>query len=418
MVVPLTASSLRRWLVMTVLSISGGVIFLLPFLQEVYYKPLADALALNNTEVGSLMSAFGVTGMLSYLPGGWIADRFSSRKLITLSLLATGGLGLYFATFPGYVASLAIHAGWGITITLLFWSAMIRVTRNWAPADEQGRAFGILETGRGLGEGLSSVAFLAVFGWLGSNAFALSVVVLLFSGLLIGLAILGWFVLDEDAGGQDSDRPAIGLAEVRQVLTMPVVWLIAIVILTGYCAYWGTFRFTPYATDVFLMSVTVAGVISVGKMFLKPLAALVAGFVSDRFGIAKSIAWLFAFLVATFTTFAFIPGTPALVPLMLVNVALVSLAVFALRGIYFALLEEGGIPMAVTGTAAGLVSVVGYTPDIFMPLLGGQLIDRFPGATGYRYFFLMTAAISAIGLVAALIIQRRYSNSPQRDAKR
>ena len=38
-------TAVRRWVVMSVLSFSGGVIFFLPFLQEVYYIPLADALA-------------------------------------------------------------------------------------------------------------------------------------------------------------------------------------------------------------------------------------------------------------------------------------------------------------------------------------------------------------------------------------
>lgn len=142
-------NTLQHWLVLAVLSASGGIIFLLPFLQEVYYKPLMLALDIDNTQVGSLMSAFGLTSMLSYFPGGWLADRVSPRKLLTLSLLATGALGLYFATFPPYVVSLAIHTAWGVSITLLFWSAMIRVTRGWASADEQGRAFGLLEPGAG-----------------------------------------------------------------------------------------------------------------------------------------------------------------------------------------------------------------------------------------------------------------------------
>jgi len=43
-------------------------------------------------------------------------------------------------------------------------------------------------------------------------------------------------------------------------------------------------------------------------------------------------------------------------------------------------------------------------PDIFMPLLGGVLIDNFPGATGYRYFFFSTAGLCGIGLVASLTI--------------
>ncbi len=109
-------STLRHWLIMGVLSFSGGIVFMLPFLQEVYYIPLAQALDLNNTQVGSLMSVFGMTAMLSYFPGGWLADRVSPRKLIKMSLLSTGAAGhCYFFLITagicgvGLVASLIIY---------------------------------------------------------------------------------------------------------------------------------------------------------------------------------------------------------------------------------------------------------------------------------------------------------------------
>lgn len=405
----LNAESIRHWLTMTVLSLSGGIIFLLPFLQEVYYKPLAEALSLDNAEVGSLMSVFGVTAMLSYAPGGWLADRVSPRKLLTASLLLTGGLGFYFATYPGYEISLAIHAIWGVTITLLFWAAMIRVTRNWAPSSEQGRAFGILETGRGLGEVLTSMAMIAVFSMLGSNAFALSTVITILSTVVVVLGVMAWLTIEDEVAGQRvaADQSKVGFKDLLAVLKLPAVWLIAIVILAGYSAYWGTFRFTSYSSDIFAMSVTMAAVISVGKMWAKPVAALIAGFVSDKLGIAKSVAFLFVVLIASFTLFALMPGRPSLLAVMIVNVAIASLAVFAMRGIYFALLDEGGIPLAVTGTAAGVISVIGYTPDIFMPLIGGIILDRYPGPEGYKYFFLLVAGLCALGLAATLLLYRK-----------
>ena len=399
--------TLRAWLVMAVLSASGGIIFLLPFLQEAYYRPLMDALAIDNTQVGSLMSAFGVTAMLSYFPGGWLADRVSPRKLLSSSLLLTGASGLYFATFPPYAVCLAIHAFWGVVITLLFWGAMIRVTRDWAPAEDQGKAFGFLETGRGLAEVSSSMAVLALFGWLGAAVAGLSAVIVALSALTIGCGLLAWLVIEDEAGHARDGAVVVGLAEVMTVLRMPVVWLIALVILSAYCGMWGTARFTPYSTDVFGLSVMAAATISVAKIWLKPVAATIAGFVSDRAGIARSVAVLLAVLAASFAVFAFLPGRPGLLPAMLANVAVASTAVFALRGIYFALIEEGGVPMAVTGTAAGVISVIAYTPDIFMPLIGGMLIDTFPGSAGYRYFFLATAGICAVGLMAALSILRR-----------
>jgi nitrate/nitrite transporter NarK len=405
---------IRHWLVMGILCFSGGIIFMLPFLREVYYIPMQEAFGYDNTQMGVLMSVFGAVSLISYFPGGWLADRYSPRKLISSSLLATGLAGLYFATYPTYAVSIAIHAFWGGCISLAFWGAMIKATREWAPPEQQGRAFGILESGRGVSEVLSSTVFLAIFAWLGSHASALSQVINLFALTNIGLAVSAWLVLDDGGSRSDTGSPEkIGLAEVMAVLKMPVVWMISIVVLTAYSAYWGSFYFAPYATDAYALSVVMGGAIGVGKMWLKPVAAVGAGFIADRMGVSRTVLVFFLILTACFILFGLLPGGEALLVLMLVNVIIVSTAIFALRGIYFALLEEGGVAPAVTGTAAGVVSAIGFTPDIFMPLLGGVLLDAYPGAEGYRYFYMAIAGLCGIGTLAAWYILRR---SPQPSA--
>lgn len=405
-------SSFRRWLVMTCLCLSGGLIYLLPFLREVYYIPLQKALHLTNTQLGVLMSVFGTVSMITYFPGGWLADRFSPRKLMTLSLVLTGLAGLYFATFPSYAVSIVIHGFWGVSITLTFWASMIKATRNWAPPAEQGRAFGILESGRGIAEVISSTIFLAVFARLGIGDRALSRVIVLFSVVNLLLGLLTWLVIS-DTGRADKgpERPGerIGFRDVIRVLRMPVVWLISAVLLAAYGAYWGAYYFTPYATDAFKMGVVFGGAIGVGKMWLKPLAALAAGFLADKAGISKAVILCLAVLILSFGVFILIPGSRAFVPVLLAGTAVASLAIFALRGIYFALLEEGGVPLAVTGTATGIVSVIGFTPDVFMPMVGGVLLDRFPGVLGYRFLFLVIAGLCVLGLAAAVVIRKKYA---------
>lgn len=403
-------SFIRRWLLITVLGFSGGIIFLLPFLFEVFYTPLGAALGLSHTELGGLVSVFGFFSMIFYFPGGWLADRVSARKLITTSLIATGLAGLYFSTFPSYRVSLVIHAFWGICITLLFWGAMIRLTRNSAPADQQGRAFGTLEFVRGIAEGLTSAGLLAVFAWLGSTQQALSTVVVQLSWVTIALGVMAWLVIEEqsrDESGSPTDQK-IGWQEVLAVLRMPVIWLIIIVLMTAYCAYWASYSINPYATDVVLTSAAVAGVISVARMWLKPLSGFMAGFVADRFGVALSTTVLFAMLVVSFLALAALSGNLPGFNVMLGFMAIAAIAIFALRGIYFALLEEGGVPLAVTGTATGVISAVAFTPDVFMPILSGALRDAYPGAEGYRYLFLITAGMCAAGLIASLTIYFKY----------
>ena len=88
--------------------------------------------------------------------------------------------------------------------------------------------------------------------------------------------------------------------------------------------------------------------------------------------------------------------------LLILTVAATSVGVYALRGVYFALLEEGKVPMAVTGSAIGVVSVLGFTPDIFMGPLMGYLLDRSPGALGHEHVFGVLALFALVGLLAAV----------------
>ena len=72
--------------------------------------------------------------------------------------------------------------------------------------------------------------------------------------------------------------------------------------------------------------------------------------------------------------------------------------------------------MAVTGTAIGIVSIIGYTPDLlFGPILGGML-DR-QGADGYLSIFIFFAALGVIGLLGSVLAmflnkKRRKASAP------
>ncbi len=404
-------TSYGRWVTMASLCMSGGIIFMLPFLREIYYIPMQNAFGFSNTQMGVLMSVFGTASMLAYFPGGWLADLFSPRRLMTFSLASTGLVGFYFATLPSYEMCLLIHAFWGACISLVFWSAMIKATRNWAPGKEQGRAFGLLEGGRGITEALTGSLFGAIFIWLGSNEFALSRVIILFSCANIALSVLVWFAIDnhsdEHSESTQAKKNTVSLAEIFHVLKIPEVWLIAIVIMTAYSSYWGTYYFAPFATSALGMSISIGVMIGLGKAWLNPCAAVLVGFFSDKIGISRAVLGLQAFLTITFLAFGLFPHQGNMLGLVIFNIAITAFAVYALRGIYYALLEEGGIPLKLTGTATGIVSVIGFTPDIYMPYIGGVFLDSYSGADGYRYLFFMISGLSLIGAIAAFTIMRR-----------
>ena len=50
------------------------------------------------------------------------------------------------------------------------------------------------------------------------------------------------------------------------------------------------------------------------------------------------------------------------------------------------------------------MSVIGFTPDIFMNAICGSLLDKYEGVRGYRYIFIMMLAIALVGLVSSWIL--------------
>ena len=79
----------EKRLTMVLLCLSGSIIYWLPFISETFYVPLQDAFGFSNTQIGILSSTFGLVSLISYFPGGWLADRVSPRKLISVALAIT-----------------------------------------------------------------------------------------------------------------------------------------------------------------------------------------------------------------------------------------------------------------------------------------------------------------------------------------
>jgi sugar phosphate permease len=405
----------KKWLPLFVLCMGGGSIYILPYLNAYFYIPMKDAMHLTNTQIGQMSSAMGITAMIFYWPGGWIADRFSPRKLLTFSLLINGLLGFWLAAFPPFKTLVLVEFLMGTFLTVTYWSALIKATRFLAGADEQGKFFGILEGGRNLCAGAAVAIGLFLFAKLGSSAIGLKWTIIFFGILLIAIGILTWFTIPDttksnqvDAG--PSEVKVLPLREgIVKVVKLPAVWLVTVIILCVYMTSIGITYLTPYATDVYKQSVIFGGMLYTIMQWSSVIASPVAGLVADKFTTSKTTFWLCIVMGISLMLFVKVQGGPNLYYFLLINSIVIGCSIYALRGIYYALLEEGSIPLLLTGTATGLISLIAYSPDIFVPLLAGKLLDQYAhGGLGYKYFFSILSACSFAGAILTLVF-RKYT---------
>lgn len=415
------------------LIVAGEAVFALPFHVARFFRPtVLEVFSLSATELGAAQGVYGVVAMLAYFPGGPIADRFSARKLLAVSLWMTAAGGLYMATFPDYRGSLLVWGFFGITTIMLFWAALIRATRDWGGHDEQGRAYGLLDGGRGvLAAGLASVGVM-MFGLAfpegyGAATFeekeaALRMIIYGYTAVTAFAGVFVWFALTD---GHLSGEPELKewkphtesvWVDIVHVLRIPAVWLQAVIILCAYVAYKGFDNFSLFAVEAYgLDEVDAARIVAIGS-WMRPVAALGAGLLGDRFNISRVTVLAFVLLLASDLFFAMTTPIPGAAWILLGNILLGAAAIFGLRGLYFALFEEAKVPAAVTGTAVGFVSVVGYTPDVFVMYVAGVLIDRSPGVVGHQHFFWFLSAFALIGIIASYALMRLLHPARRRAA--
>ena len=409
---------MRRGLVLFALIAAGETAFFLPFVLARVFRPtLLDVFGITNLELGTAFSLYGVVAMAAYFAGGPLADRYSARRLMALALLATGLGGIVLAGFPPPRIMNLLWAFWGMTTILLFWAAMIRAIREWGGHSQQGRAYGLLDGGRGLLAALVASLSVAIFAallpsdvpsaTLEQRAVAFRGVIWVFTGITLGIAVLVWILVPDstprdEAGG----RQRLSLRGVRAACRMPAVWLQAVIVVCAYTGYKATDDFSLLSRDALGFDDVQASGVSTLSLWIRAAAAVTAGYLGDRLDASRVIVGGFAILIGGCLLIASGVLVPGPAWMLIATIVTAGVGIYALRGVYFALLAEGAVPLAYTGSAVGVVSVLGFTPDVFMGPLMGVLLDRSPGLPGHQHVFAAVAGFGAIGLLAALVFRR------------
>lgn len=414
-----TTSSKGSFLSILLLILSGELVFILPyFLSRVFRPTFLDVFNLTNTELGSLFSVYGTVALFSYIFGGSLADRFLPGKLIAISLFLTSLGGLVIATFPSLFIMQIVYGYWGFTSVFLFWSAMIKATRIWGGNKNQGQAFGFLDGGRGLVAGIMGTLAVFIYSFFIEADVAFSSLeerqnafkyVILFSSLIVALAgILVYFSLNVKPDEEKVFNSSVYSSKaIQKVLKMESVWLLMIIILCAYFGYKVTDIYSLYASEVMNYNEIDSANIGSLQLYLRPIACILFGFLADRS--KRSIFWIIiGFAIMLFGSALFASGLvkSQLDVFFLFSIVILAIGTYAIRALYFALMQEGEISLSLTGTAVGIISLTGYTPDIFAGPLMGYYLDQFPGLLGHQYIFIYLLGFSVIGLICSLRFSR------------
>ncbi|NMA93521.1 MAG: MFS transporter [Clostridiales bacterium] len=397
----------RNFLAIVIIAAGGTIIYYLPYFRYDYYDAYLSVYNLTNTQMGVFGSIYGVFGMISYFFGGYLADKVSVRNILTISLLGTG-LGGFLHLLPlsfGWLCGL--YAFWGFTSLFAFWPACVKATRIMSDQEDQGKAFGWFEGWRGVVSAI--VAPLAVLAYsmgvkkLGDDVNGMRYVIIFLSVLT---CLIGIFVFFTTKNSIVADEQKVSFKNLGEVLKLPAVWMVGMVTFCIYCFTMSIYYFVPYATSFLGMTVTVGALLAAFRRWLAPLSAFIGGHFVDKFGTSK--VFLLGFIIpaiGTVVCLLFPHQASSIIPYIIVY--LVIYIFFNINySLSWSMMEEGKIPEHLSGTAAGVISTIGYLPEIFCSLLAGRLIDQSEGPTGYYYYFGFLVVMMIVGMVFVRLWKR------------
>ena len=411
-------SELLRYIRLTLFIVAGGSIYPLLYLRQNFELTLLSTFDISLAQLNQHSSILGVMFFLSYVPSGWVADRFTPRVLLSFSVFATGLLGVWYAQIPSSSQLLIIFGAWGVTTGLTFWSALLKGVALLAPGHLQARYFGLLEAGRGLFEALLASIAVAWFAYAlssldASDQSAMVQVIYFYSSVCLVTGPLLWLILDsgsgqaDDAAGPSQSGASLGqtLRDLGDLLRNIRIWLVALCILAGYQIFYATYSYSNYLQVQFGLSAVAVGGLTTVRLWMRPLGAVIAGFVGDRFHPVRSLGVLLA--VSGLSLFALIVMPSSAPWAMLVGVVAGSSAlIYGVRGIYWATFRTCNIAPERMGLAIGLVSMLGYTPEIYLPWINTYLTTAYPGPLGFQIYFGGVAVFGFVGAALAFWLLR------------
>lgn len=400
------------WLMLIVICLGGSIIYIFPYLQYTFYDSMMAELNFTNTQMGNVMSVYGALNLIAYFIGGIIADRFSSRILITFSLVATGLTGFWFATFPSYTSMLVISVIWSFTTIFTYWPAVIKAVNQLGESDVQGRLFGFREALNSLGALIFSSTAMWIFTNSGEN---FRNVVIFYSITYVAIGIISFIFLPKDSGTKDGEKRNL-FAGLGYVLKNPMIWVIGFIIFFGYAVGSIMGRLTPYLTAVFKMGVTTAGIVGIINSYgVGNIGAVAGGLITDKMkSSTKFLRLCFVLMAVLLAIFVAVPGVPSFLMAAIIMGLAVRLVQTAVRGVYFVPLDEAKIPAEYMGTAAGVVSVIGFLPDAFLFSVYGKIIDSMSEVTGYKVMFGSLIGFCVVGFILTTILMGMFKKNAKK----
>lgn len=406
----------NRTQVLLILSLIAGMMYLTPLLRFSFYDQMMEALNLTDLQIGTIGSAYAIICIICYPISGVLADKFSIKKLLTISTFAMALITFWYCLLPGYTSLIIIHALYGIFSIATFWSPYLKAVRQLGTEEEQGRLYGISEALRGIGQTIVAAICLFVIARFATMVAGFRVLLIINAVVFILLMLAVIFVIPNDNQQEDKeevkeDKKDSIVSIVMKSLTSSSTWICIFLIMCGY-TLWSTVNgyLGTYCTRGLGIPSNISSVLSIIRSYVIVfLAGFTGGFIIDKFK-TKGQGMMLVFLSGAISVLAII-FTSKVTAICIVVTIVLAYIVNVIKSTYWSILGDAGIPVESTGMATGIISLIGLSPDMFVPMVISRFIAYGESVgnvnLGFNFMLIWLVVWSVLGVISGFILKRR-----------
>lgn len=376
--------------------------------------PLTQAMGINLQEFSYMMSMLGIATYL-YIPGGWVNNRFSIRSILVTWLFWRMATGLFIFLVPNvsFPILVAIAVSWGVW-DAIGWPAVtngVNFVSSDANKEGKGLAMGLLESiRRALEFAMNGVIILMIAIWPDKSQIIMKIMGIIYTLTMLPniLAVLRYVPKNAIAKVEGESSNIAALKGLVDVMKMPTIWFAG---LAGLCLYWCymnlIYSSAPYLSLVFNASEALSGTFGIiNTGFMGIIGGALAGYLADYF--FKSSTKMLAValgLTSLGSLLVYILPKQSGMWISVVLLMVMSIGVFMGKAVMMAPIAELNLDESISGSAMSVGSFLGYASIFWAPIINAKFIEASHGpAQGYKYVFLTTVIVAAIGCICAILL--------------
>ncbi len=361
---------------------------------------------LSASQIGVVISGLTIGYTILNFPGGFLADRFSPKRILMFSLTFWSLFTILTGAVGGLTSLVIVRILFGASEGPLG-PSNTKIVSQWMLPRERGIATGIWLSAMTLGVvvGAPLAGFvIQTMGWR-------SVFYVFGFGSLVLVALTGflitskpeehrWISTNELALIKDHSVPTNTVKEttlkvLKHIVSNPTSWLLAIIYFGLTALYWANLGWLPtYFVKGRGSSILASGFYSAIPNISASLGAILVGMISDR--LVKS--WRTPLLIVT--ALITVPATIIAVNAPMLEMSLVAFSIAAFCN-FAAIALMWTIPMELlprdrVAASSGFMLAWGSFAGVLSPIIMGVILDKTSSFNNAYYIFASAALISAI----------------------